>query len=96
MTELEKVKVLIGIDTDDTDEDSLLELLIEQAGNIISKLTRTPKDYDYLKVEAVVVAYNQRGEEGKRSQNSGGFSTSSYHSAMSGFIRANMPANYII
>ena len=94
MNDLEKVKVLTGFDTND--EDSLLDLLIEQAGNIISKLTRTPKDYDYLKVEAVVIAYNQRGEEGKRSQNSGGFRTSSYHSAMSGFIRANMPAKYII
>lgn len=95
MSDLEKVKLLIGIDEDDSN-DKLIELLLEQAEGIIKSRTRFSKDYDYLKVEAAVFAFNQRGTEGNKSQSSGGFSTSSYFSIMSDFIRNNMPARYII
>lgn len=94
MTELQKVKILIGDVAEGDDE--LLSLLIEQAGDVINGLSRTPEDYKYLKLEAVIVAYNQRGAEGTKSGGSGGFSSSWAYETMSTFLKNNMPASYRI
>lgn len=94
MSELEKVKIWIGIEG--SDEDSLIVVLLEDAQEIIQGLSKTPKDYGYLKREAVVYAYNQRGAEGNRSTSSGGFSQSWYYETMSKFIKNNMPNPWVI
>lgn len=96
MSELEQVKTLIGIEISNTDEDSLLNLLIERAGKIINELSRTPSTYEHLKVDATVFAYNQRGAEGNKTISSGGFSQSWYYDTMARFIKAHIPAQYVI
>lgn len=96
MSELQEVKMWIGIENTDTSQDSLLTALLNRAGEIIKGLSKQPEKYNYLKLEAVIFAYNQRGAEGNKSQSSGGFSTSWYYETMSKFIRSNMPARYVI
>lgn len=94
MSELEEVKLLLGLKNDD--DDALISLLLNRAGEIINGLTRTPTRYNYLKIEATVIAYNQRGAEGNKSVNSGGIGQTWVHDVMSKFIRSNMPAQYVI
>lgn len=94
MGELEQVKLLLGLLDDE--QDSLITLLLERAGEIITSLTKTPKDYKHLKIDAVVVAYNQRGAEGNKVTSSGGFSQSWAYDTMYSYIRANLPAPYVI
>lgn len=96
MSELQEVKMWIGIENTDTSQDSLLTALLNRAEDIIKSFSRQPEKYIYLKLEAVIFAYNQRGAEGNKSQSSGGFSTSWYYETMSKFIRSNMPARYVI
>lgn len=97
MSELEKVKIWIGLPISETDEDSLLNLLIETAGDVIDSLSSKPENYKSIQVEAVVYAYNQRGAEGNKSTNSGGgISQSWYYDTMSTFIKTNLPNRYII
>ena len=92
MTDLEQVKIIIGDIAEEQDE--LLAVLLLRAEEIIKRLSRTPKDFDHLKIEAVIVAFNQRGSEGEKSQSSGGFNTTSYYAVMSQFIKENMPAQW--
>lgn len=94
MSALEQVKLIIGI-VDDS-EDALLQLLIERAESIVNQLSRTPKDYEYLVVDAVVVAYNQRGAEGSKSTSSIGLGNSWAYTTMFDFIKSNLPARYVI
>ena len=94
MSELEKVKLWIGLE--DNDDDALIELLLETAEEIIKGRTLVPKDFESLKVEAVVVAYNQRGSEGTKVGSSDGFSTSWYSDTMEQFIKNKMPARYVV
>jgi hypothetical protein len=94
MSELEKVKLLIGLVDDD--ENSLITLLLELADEILRKLSRTPEDYGHLKIDAVVVAYNQRGAEGNKETRSGGFSQTWSYNTMYDFIKAKLPARYVI
>lgn len=94
MSALDEVKIIIGL-VDDS-EDALLELLLERATSIVEQLSRTPKDYQHLIVDAVVVAYNQRGAEGNKSISSDGFSQSWAYQTMYDFIKAKLPARYVI
>ena len=94
MSELEQVKALIGLVGDD--EDELIQLLLTRAEEIINKLSMTPKRHQHLKVDAVIVAYNQRGAEGNKVTSSGGFSQTWSYNTMYDFIRANLPARYVI
>lgn len=94
MGELEQVKAIIGL-VDDS-EDDLITLLLERAGDIIKLLSVSHKDYKHLKVDAVVVAYNQRGAEGNVSTSSGGFNQTWAYTTMYDYIRNNLPARYVI
>lgn len=94
MSDLEKIKILIGLV--DNDEDSLLELLLARAGEMIEKMSTSPKDFGHLKIDAAIVAYNQRGAEGNRSTSSGGFNQSWYFDTMARYIKENLPAQYAI
>ena len=94
MGELEQVKALIGLNHDE--EDALITLLLNRAEEIINKLSRTPKQYGHLKIDAVVVAYNQRGAEGNEATSSGGFSQTWSYNTMYDFIKAKLPARYVI
>lgn len=94
MSELEQVKTIIGIV--DESEETLITLLLERAGDIIQLLSKTPKDYKHLKIDAVVFAYNQRGAEGTKAINSGGFSQTWAYDTMYHYIRGNLPARYVI
>ena len=94
MSDLEKVKILIGVTGND--ENALLELLLERAGEMIERMSTSPKDFDYLKVDAVVVAYNQQGAEGNKTTSSGGFSQSWSFDTMASYIKQNLPAQYVI
>lgn len=94
MSILEQVKTIIGI-VDDS-EDVLLQLLITRAEDIVSQFSRTPKAYEYLVVDAVVIAYNQRGAEGNKSTSSTGISQSWAYQTMHDFIKAQLPARYVI
>ena len=94
MSELEKVKLWIGVEH--TDDDSLIEMLLETAGEIMARLSRFPKDYESVKISAVVVAYNQRGSEGTRSGSSDGFSASWYSDTMEQYIKDKLPARYVV
>lgn len=92
MTELEEVKILIGDVA--VGNDQLLTVLLDRASKIVNGLTRTPKDYQHIKIEAVIYAFNQRGAEGNKSQSSGGMNTSWYYASMSQYIKENMPAQW--
>ena len=94
MSELEKVKLWIGVEH--TDDDTLIEMLLETADEIMARLSRFPKDYNTVKIAAVVVAYNQRGSEGTRSGSSDGFSASWYSDTMEQFIKEKLPARYVV
>lgn len=94
MSALEQVKTIIGID--DNSEDALLELLLSRAESIVNQHSRTPKDYQHLVVDAVVIAYNQRGAEGNKSISSDGFGQTWAYQTMYDFIKAKLPARYVI
>lgn len=94
MSELEKVKIWIGLEGND--EDALITLLLEEAESMLQRLSRTPNDYKHLKIEAVIAAFNQRGAEGNKSTGSGGFNQTWYFDTMSSFLKSNMPAQYVI
>ena len=94
MSELDKVKILLGIDG--TKDDGLITLLLLEAESIINGLSRISNSYKHLKLEAVVIAYNQRGAEGNKTTGSDGFSQSWYFDTMSSFIKSKMPAQYAI
>lgn len=94
VSELEKVKLWIGVEH--TDDDSLIEMLLETAKEIIRRNTKFPNDYKTVELEAVVVAYNKRGSEGTRSGSSDGFSASWYSDTMEQFIKDKLPARYVV
>lgn len=94
MGELKQVKLLLGIGDDS--EDTLLTLLLTRAEDIIKQLSKTPENFNHLKIDAAIVAYNQRGAEGNKSTSSGGFSQTWAYSTMYDFIKANLPARYVI
>lgn len=94
MSTLEQVKLVIGMEDDY--EDALLQLLIQRAEEIVQQFSRNPKAYEYLVVDAVVIAYNQRGAEGNKSTSSSGISQSWAFNTMHDFIKSQLPARYVI
>lgn len=94
MSTLEQVKLVIGMEDDC--EDALLQLLIQRAEEIVQQFSRNPKAYEYLVVDAVVIAYNQRGAEGNESTSSSGISQSWAFNTMHDFIKSQLPARYVI
>lgn len=96
MSVLDDVKLLIGIDKSDTEQDTLLSLMIDRATTMLESLTTHPKNHEYLIVDAVIYGYNLRGAEGNRSTSSGGFGTSWYYDSMRTYIQSQLPAQFVI
>ena len=94
MSELEKVKIWLGVEH--TDDDELIKLLLETAKEIIGRQSRFPKDYNSVKIEAVIVAYNQRGSEGTKSGSADGMSANWYSDTMEQYIINKLPARYVV
>lgn len=79
MTQLEKLKIRLGISKTDTLKDDLLNMLLEDAGNEI--LDYTNRDALIAKVEGLqrelaITYYNRQGSEGESSRSEGGISVS--------------------
>lgn len=75
MTQLEKLKLRIGI-TDDT-QDDLLNMLLEDSKNEILDFTHRTElltTMEGLQRELAIVYYNRQGSEGESSRSEGGIS----------------------
>ena len=78
MTQLEKLKIRLGIASNNKDE-SLLEMILEDAENeILDYCNRDilPEKAQGLQRELAVVYYNRLGSEGEISRSEGGISVS--------------------
>lgn len=79
MTQLEKLKIRLGISKTDTSKDDLLNMFLEDASNEI--LDYTNRDTILTKMEGlqrelVITYYNRQGSEGESSRSEGGISVS--------------------
>lgn len=77
MTQLEKLKIRLGIR--DNSEDDLLNMLLEDAeGEILDYTNRTilPDKAQALQRELAITYYNRMGSEGEASRSEGGVSVS--------------------
>lgn len=76
---LDKLKIRLGIELSDTSQDSLLNLLLEDAANeILDYCNRElilPK-MEGLQRELAITYYNRQGTEGEASHSEGGISVS--------------------
>lgn len=76
---LEKLKIRLGMDTADTPQDNLLNLLLEDAANEIldycNRDSILPK-MEGLQRELAITYYNRQGTEGESSHSEGGISVS--------------------
>lgn len=90
MTQLEKLKIRLGSDVDD----SLLEILLEEAeAEILDYTNRTellPK-MEGLQRELAIEYYNRQGSEGEASRSEGGVSVS-YSTDIPEKIKARLDA----
>lgn len=97
MDDLDKVKILIGLDIEDEQAlDAFITLQLERAENLIRNSTLTPEKYEYLKVDAVVFAFNQQGYEGQLSGGTMGINATWDSTSMDRYIKERMPAQYTI
>lgn len=67
---LKKMKLLLGISTDNDERDELLNLLIESAQARLKVLLgglNIPEELEYVIVEAAVSRFNRIGSEGTKS-----------------------------
>lgn len=77
MTQLEKLKIRLGIN--DSSQDILLDMLLEDAeGEILDYTNRTiiPDKAQALQRELAITYYNRLGSEGEASRSEGGVSVS--------------------
>lgn len=66
----DKMKILLGISKDDTDQDELLSLLLESAQERLKVLLggeKIPAELEHIIVEAAVARFNRIGSEGAKS-----------------------------
>lgn len=97
MSELEKVKVLIGLDIDDEETfDEFITLQLDMANELINNLTMSPDKYKNLKINAVVFAYNQQGYEGQKSGGTMGINATWMYSTMDKYIRSHMDNQLVV
>ena len=79
LTQLEKLKIRLGISLTDTSKDDLLNMVLEDAGNEIldycNRDTILPK-MEGLQRELAITYYNRQGSEGESSRSEGGISVS--------------------
>lgn len=79
MTQLQKVKLLIGIAVSDTSKDNLIDLLLEQAKNEFLEYCHRddiPDRADNVVIDMAVIKYNLLGSEGLSNQSYSGLSES--------------------
>lgn len=77
MDNLEKTKIIIGLEIDDTTKDTVLTLLLEQAASEFLQYTNRdeiPDKANNVIVDMAVVKYNLLGTEGLESQSYSGMS----------------------
>ena len=76
---LEKIKVLLGILSNDTSKDDILKIYIEDSTEEVKQYinsTDVPKELEGLIRDIVIIKYNRRGSEGLISENVGGMGRS--------------------
>lgn len=86
---LEKMKLLLGIAKEDTDIDSLLELLLDSAQARLKFLLggiEVPEELSYVVLEVAVSRFNRIGNEGMSSYSQEGASMSFESSDFAGFM----------
>ena len=79
MTQLEKLKIRLGIDKDDTTKDDLLNMLLEDAeAEILDYCNRDIllSKMKGLQRELAITYYNKQGSEGEASRSENGVSVS--------------------
>lgn len=79
MTQLEKLKIRLGISLTDTSKDDLLNMVLEDSQSEIldycNRDTIVPK-MEGLQKELAVIYYNRQGSEGESARSEGGISVS--------------------
>lgn len=79
MSQLESLKIRLGISKEDTKKDDLLSLVLEDSKNeILDHCNRTilPTRAESLQRELAIIYYNRQGSEGESSRSEGGVSVS--------------------
>jgi hypothetical protein len=79
MTQIEKLKVRLGISTADTSKDELLTAILEDAAAEILDFTNRSlitNSIEPLQRELAIIYYNRQGVEGEVSRSEGGISVS--------------------
>lgn len=79
MTQLEKLKIRLGIKKDDTSQDDSLNMLLEDAESEILDFTNRdilPVRAEALQRELAIIYHNRLGSEGEISRSEGGISVS--------------------
>lgn len=79
MAQLEKLKIRLGINKEDTSKDDLLNMLLEDAESEILDYTNRdtlPAKAEALQRELAITYYNRMGSEGEASRSEGGVSVS--------------------
>lgn len=77
--QLRNLKLLLGIDTEDEEQDELLELYLNQSmDEILSFCNRTDLvgGMQYIILDLAVIRFNRAGTEGETSRTEGGVSQS--------------------
>lgn len=85
---LDNLKMLVGIEAEDTDRDRLLILIIEHTTARLKRLLggiEPPEDMQYIIVEVSVIRYNKIGSEGLTSHSVEGVSLNFTDDDFSGF-----------
>jgi hypothetical protein len=76
---LENLKLLLGIEADDTDRDNLLRLIVENVTKRLKSLLggiEPPDELSHIILEVAVIRYNRLGSEGLSSHSVEGESLS--------------------
>lgn len=79
MSQIENLKIRLGIRKEDISKDDLLNLLLEDSKNeILDHCNRSviPVRVEALQRELAVIYYNRQGSEGESSRSEGGVSVS--------------------
>lgn len=79
MSQLEKLKTMLGISADDTSQDAALQLLLDDvASDLLAWTNRTtlPAALEPTQRQIAVIRYNMQGVEGQKSHSEGGISRS--------------------
>ncbi len=79
MSQLEKLKLMLGIKPEDDSQDDAMELMLEDAESDILTWTNRvelPASLESAQRQLVVVRYNKQGAEGETAHSEGGISRS--------------------